>query len=238
MRKIILIIGLMMVLLLPSVLALDTNYISSLYIEEGILLDGTLESTKIYNEDSLIIQEIYFKVGLQFYINISDVKGDIGYMRTSQKYESGSSHEVNIDVYNPNNDSWVNLDVLGNSVNLDDYVYDLRFLNQTDNIELRYSHSDDGVEGHEFHIDYLVVESSGEEVEDDSSILDLDLSDTFTIIILSILIIGAILAYFFVSVTLGGSIIFLMGLMFLFNAFNPLISFIIIVIGVMMIFIE
>jgi len=243
MNKISLIIGLMMVLFIPSVLAVDVNYISDVNIVSGSS-DSFIESTKVFNSAYYRINESSSSPGLEFYFNVSNIDGNLSELVVNQRYVGGSSHEVYFYIYDHYESSWIQLREYLNSPNFEQDTFDLSYLcdrclvNGT--VMFKYLHPDNGITSHHFDVDYFILSSTVTEsiVEDDSSILDLDLSDTFTIILISILIVGAILAYFLVSATLGGSIIFLLGLMLLFNGFNPLISFIIVVIGVMMIFIE
>jgi hypothetical protein len=217
---------------------LFVNYADTINITDGTLFSGSIDDTKIFNDDYLSIQEVTGLNAMLFTISINTI-GDVNELLLNARYRGGASHIVYLSVYDYNINDFVILKEYTNNPNFIYETFNLSEINTSNEVLLKFLHSDGGVDTHFFDIEYLVVTSDYEEVINDFSInlLELDLSDTLTIILITLFLITGIIISLFVDTLTGGAFISLIGLIILIG--NLLIfGLLLIIIGVTLIFFD
>lgn len=218
---------------------IHTNYVTNVNVVNG-LEEGSINSTKVYNSNFYRVNEVISDIGLEFYINITGVQGNISELITNQRYKGGASHFVIFSIYNYSSSSWDLLKEYGNVVNFESNSYTLNDDYLKDGIVmLKYFHPDTGIDTHYFDIDYLVLISSGVVLEEDSSynIFSIDFDNKINTIFFIFLSLVALFMLLFVD-TLFPSIIFILQGMILIASLSPLIGVFIMITGFLFIFID
>jgi len=142
---------------------IETNYATELLLTRGTVASGSIFSTHVYNSNFLSIQEESGSNGILFATNFTGVTGDVLNLSIRAHYVGGASHEVVMEIYDFDTDSWIFLKEYANSPSFEFDDFDISYLSCCNNGEilLRFNHADSGVTSHYFNIDYLVISSTG-----------------------------------------------------------------------------
>ena len=216
----------------------DINYITSVDVTKGINITGEIGSTRVYNSGYWRIEEESGTPGLLFTANVSGVQGNVTNLHVNARYEGGASHDVVLEVFDCETETWFELKTYGNDINFEYDTFDISFIDCVDegNILFRFHHDATGITSHNFDIDYFVVESEYSETEDTSfSFFDIDLDDTFTIILLVIMILSGIVLSLTYSMFIGGVVLLLTSLFIIFGGYLVL-GFILLLFGFLALF--
>ena len=214
------------------------NYVSSLDIVRGNLLQGTKEDLNVFNSDYLVIQELNETNPLQVNIN-TILDGTPKELRVNAYYEGGASHDVELQVFDNNLNAWLVLKTYGNANNFVFDVIDLSGYNLGGNAEFRFLHIQDGIETHNLNIDYFMITTEKEDTTSSFDLFNIDFSETSELIIfiLFVLISGFLAISFTYPLSdLGSFGLLLSGFLGLFNNVNIVISVFIIFVGIIFIF--
>lgn len=140
-----------------------TNYASELILTRGVLVQGSVFSTHVYNSNFMSIQEVTGNNGILFSLKFTGVTGDVLNLSINARYMGGASHDVVMEIFDYSSNTWVLLKTYTNSPAFQFDAFDISYITCCNNNEilLRFNHADSGVTSHYMDIDYLVITSTG-----------------------------------------------------------------------------
>lgn len=214
---------------------LNINYVDDINLTNGVIVGGNIDSLKLPDGDFLSIQEVVGDSGIYFTLSVPS-EGNLSDLFINARYRGGAGHDVNFYIYDDNIGDFVLLNVYDNSPNFINLNFDISGISYNNEVILLFDHPQSGVTSHFMDIDYLVITSIGETSPDVKyNLFEIDLNNTFNIILISLLIVLSFVIYYFKSNLAGGGLLLLIGVFLSFNDINLIISLIVMLIGVLMI---
>ena len=231
-------IGLYLLLIISMIgfVSASTNNAYDFNILYGELVSGTLNNTFVKDGNLLVIGELNTEPSLIVDFFFSD--GDPNRIFLTARYRGGQDHFMIIQVYDFETETFVNKAFIPDSVEFLDYEIIIDSDNiQDEEVILRFEHSSGAHPNHFLDIDYLSVEFVDEVIDEKINFFDLDLTDTLTIILIVLFLIGGLIIGLLVDSMIGGVLFCLIGLIILFGGMI-LFGLILIIIGVTLIFFD
>lgn len=225
-------------MLFVTVVSANALVFSSSYdLITGTVNSGNLSSTYALDNDYFIIREVSEGLSISFTLNSIDENNLI----INGRYRGGSNHYILVKVFNFNTSSYEFKAIIPSSSNF--YLFNIPLSNNNVDVNgdvvLLLEHNDvSGVLSHYLDVDYVALTHVNSEEFVVSPLFFIDLTDTFTVVFIIFLIIMSVFIGLIYSTIIGGSGVSLVGLFLLFNSFNPLISGLIIILGVGLVFMD